>query len=63
LNKFAANLKLAFKSNDSAALASSFEYLKSHYKFIGIMAIVTLSFYALFIIGAIVVAVAAAFNH
>jgi len=63
LNKFAANLKLAFKSNDSAALSRSFEYLKSHYKFIGIMAIVTLSFYALFIIGAIVVALAAAFNH
>jgi hypothetical protein len=63
LNKFASNLKLAFKNNDSVTLASSFEYLKSHYKFIGIMAIVTLSFYALFIIGAIVVALAAAFSH
>lgn len=63
LNKFASNLKLAFKNNDSVTLGNSFEYLKSHYKFIGIMAIVTLSFYALFVIGAIVVALAAAFSH
>jgi uncharacterized membrane protein YjgN (DUF898 family) len=61
LNKFASNLKLALKNNDSATLASSFEYLKSHYKFIAIMAIVILSFYALFIIGAIVVALAVGF--
>nr|WP_315151095.1 hypothetical protein [uncultured Flavobacterium sp.] len=63
LNKFASNLKLALKNNDSGTLANSFEYLKSHYKFIGIMAIVTLSFYALFIIGAIVVAVAAGLSN
>lgn len=36
LNKFAVNGKKAFRENDSEALTNSLEYLKSHYKFIGI---------------------------
>ncbi|MEO7975718.1 hypothetical protein [Flavobacterium sp.] len=36
LNKFAVNAKKAFRENDSEALTNSLEYLKSHYKFIGI---------------------------
>ena len=63
LNKFSSNLKRAIKNKDSLTLANSFEYLKSHYKYIGIMAVVTLSFYALFIIGAIVVALAAGLSN
>lgn len=63
LNKFSSNLKRAIKNKDSLTLANSFEYLKSHYKYIGIMAVVTLSFYVLFIIGAIVVALAAGLSN
>ncbi|WP_158727750.1 MULTISPECIES: hypothetical protein [unclassified Flavobacterium] len=51
LNKFASNAKLAIKNNDTAALTLSFEYLKSHYKYIGIMTLVVFSLYALLIIG------------
>jgi len=47
LNKFASNGKKAFRDNDSEALTSSFEYLKSHYKFVGILTVVLLAFYAL----------------
>jgi hypothetical protein len=50
LNRFASNLKLALKDNDSEILAKSFEYLKSHYKFIGIIAVIMLSFYVLIIV-------------
>jgi len=58
LNKFASNAKAALRNNDSELLTSSFEYLKSHYKFIGILAIVMMCMYALIIVGVIIVAVA-----
>jgi hypothetical protein len=50
LNRFAANAKLALQTNDSKALATSFEYLKSHYKFFGIVSLIILSLYALMIL-------------
>jgi len=50
LNRFASNLKTALKDNNSEKLTNSFEYLKSHYKFIGIFALIMLCFYALIII-------------
>lgn len=50
LNKFASNAKIALRDNDSKSLASSFEYLKSHYKFIGIMSLIVLSLYALILV-------------
>ncbi len=50
LNRFASNLKVALKDNNSESLANSFEYLKSHYKFIGIFALIILSFYVLIIV-------------
>ena len=53
LNKFATNAKLALSDNDSKSLTSSFEYLKSHYKFIGIISLVILSLYGLIIVFAI----------
>lgn len=58
LNKFAVNLKKAFRENSTEYLTNSFEYLKSHYKFIGIFTIVFLSFYVLMLILVIVGAVA-----
>ncbi|MEN2400392.1 hypothetical protein GKZ90_0011425 [Flavobacterium sp. MC2016-06] len=47
LNKFAVNTKKAFRDNDSEALTSSLGYLKSHYKFIGIMTLSVLILYAI----------------
>lgn len=54
LNKFATNIKNAIATNDSLQLSESFRYLKSHYKFIGILTIVMLSLYLAIIIFAIV---------
>ncbi|TDW47192.1 hypothetical protein EV144_105210 [Flavobacterium sp. 270] len=50
LFKFASNTKAAFRDNDSEALTNSLGYLKSHYKFIGIMTVVILGFYVLMIV-------------
>ena len=57
LNKFASNAKIALRDNDSKSLAASFEYLKSHYKFMGIVALVILSLYALIMVFVIIAAV------
>lgn len=46
-------LKKGLLSNDEKIVASGFESLKSHYKFVGILTIVILSFYAIFLIIAI----------
>lgn len=50
LFKFSSNAKKAFKENDSEALTSSFGYLKSHYKFVGILMISMLVLYGLFFV-------------
>ncbi|MAD98488.1 MAG: hypothetical protein CMB99_14280 [Flavobacteriaceae bacterium] len=50
LYKFSRNLKLALKSRDDADLERAMEMLKSHYKYIGVLTIITLSLYALAII-------------
>ena len=47
LNKFAANMKNALAENNTELLTTSLEYLKSHYKFIGIMMLVMFALYAL----------------
>lgn len=54
LNKFAVNAKRAFRENDSQALTNSFEYLKSHYKFIGIFMLSILVLYALIMVFAVI---------
>lgn len=54
LNKFASNAKKAFKNSDSEILTISLEYLKSHYKYIGIMTLVIFSLYFLMFIGMII---------
>lgn len=50
LYKFSSNMKLALKNNNQAALRCSFEYLKAHYKFIGILTLIIISFYILMLI-------------
>jgi hypothetical protein len=62
LNRFAANAKVAFKNKDSEALANSFEFLKSHYKYIGIIAIITICFYGLIILGILIFAITVGLN-
>lgn len=53
LYRFAQKMKSALKSNNQEVLTSSFEYLKSHYKFIGIMMAIIFGIYVLFFLGAI----------
>ena len=52
LLQFSTKLKTALKTKDDETLATAFEKLKSHYKFIGVFAIITISIYLLlFIVG------------
>ncbi|MDQ1161675.1 small-conductance mechanosensitive channel [Chryseobacterium sp. SORGH_AS 447] len=51
LYKFSSNMKTALHSNDQASLVKAFEYLKSHYKFIGILTIVLIGIYILAVVG------------
>lgn len=52
LNRFAGNMKRALQMEDEDTLTKGLEYLKSHYKFIGILTIIMLSFYVLsFLLG------------
>lgn len=53
LFKFSSNAKKAFRDNDSQALTESIGYLKSHYKFFGILMIILLALYALMFVFAI----------
>ena len=50
LYRFAKNTKEALRSDNQIALADAFKNLKSHYKFIGIMALAVLGFYTMLII-------------
>ena len=58
LFQFSSKIKNAFKFNDNEQLNASFQYLKSHYKFMGILALIFVSFYGViffmtFIVGII----------
>ena len=60
LYQFSENTKKAIENNDNNAIRDAFEFLKSHYKFMGILTIILLSFYAIMIfIGLIGVGAAA----
>lgn len=59
LNKFSVNMKTALKESNTALLTTSLEYLKSHYKFIGIMMLVIFAVYALIFVFAIIAGIAA----
>jgi hypothetical protein len=54
LYQFASKVKVAFATDDNEQLNASFEYLKSHYKFIGIFALCIVSFYVLLFLFAII---------
>ena len=58
LNKFGSNAKAAFRDNDSEILTASLEYLKSHYKYIGIMTLVVFSLYILMFAGMLIMGIA-----
>ena len=45
--KFFVNLKRSLLSNNEGELAQAFDYLKSNYKFTGILTIIVLAFYAI----------------
>lgn len=45
LLKFSVNMKRAIEQSEQKDLTIAFEYLKSHYKFIGILTIVVISLY------------------
>ena len=63
LYQFSENTKKAIENNDNNAIRDAFEFLKSHYKFMGILTIILLSFYAIMIfIGLIGVGAAAMVN-
>jgi len=50
INQFASKAKLALRTNDSETLAISLQYLKSHYKFFGIVSLIMLCLCALVIL-------------
>ena len=63
LYQFSENTKKAIENNDNNAVRDAFEFLKSHYKFMGILTIILLSFYAIMIfIGLIGAGTAAMMN-
>lgn len=53
LYKFANDMQFALHNNDQTYLSQSFEKLKSHYKFFGIMAAIFLGFYAVILVVAL----------
>ena len=60
LYKFASNTKDALASNNTEKLTAAFSNLKSHYKFLGILTIISIAFVILAFIFGIVAGVAAA---
>ena len=60
LYQFSENTKKAIENNDNNAIRDAFEFLKSHYKFIGILTIIMLSLYAIIIFIGLIGAGAAA---
>jgi hypothetical protein len=59
LFQFSNKMKRALQSEDEETLTQAFEYLKSHYKFVGIFTIVILSLYLVTIVVGVVVAATA----
>ena len=58
LFKFSSKMKNALKLNNNEDFKSAFSNLKSHYKFMGIFAVIIISIYILIFIGAMVGAAA-----
>jgi len=62
LFRFATRMKAALNTNDQLTLNTSFQNLKIMFRYVGILTIVMLSFYALAIIMAIAMAATTGFN-
>lgn len=62
LFQFSSKMKKAFKVNDNDLINSSFEHLKSHYKFIGIVSLVFVVLYVLIILFSVLAGAIALFN-
>ena len=60
LYQFSENTKKAIENNDNNAIRDAFEFLKSHYKFMGILTIILLAFYAIILFIGLIGAGAAA---
>jgi len=60
LFRFASSTKQALNTNNTERLTAAMENLKSHYKFLGILAIIMIAIYALVFVFAIVAGVSAA---
>lgn len=54
LYRFATGIREAFQREDEPSLVKAFQNLKSHYKFIGILAMITIGFYVVSLIFALV---------
>jgi hypothetical protein len=50
LFRFATKAQEAVKANDTPTLTTALENLKSHYKFIGILAAIVMGFYAIMLV-------------
>ncbi|MEZ7506739.1 hypothetical protein [Flavobacterium sp. Arc2] len=61
LFQFSSKIKIAFRDDDNEQLNASFKYLKSHYKFIGIMALIFACFYGFIIFMGLIVGLFSAF--
>jgi hypothetical protein len=59
LYKFSINTRSALDSGNTDLLTDAFRYLKSHYKFLGIMMIIVLCIYGIALVGGIIVGIAA----
>jgi hypothetical protein len=62
LFRFATRMKAALNTNDQSTLNTSFQNLKIMFRYVGILTIVMLSFYALAILMAIAMAATTGFN-
>lgn len=62
LYRFANQMQVALRNNDQAALSTSFGNLKSCFKFVGILTIIVLAFYALALVFGVLGATMASFN-
>lgn len=62
LYRFANQMQVALRNNDQAALTTSFGNLKSCFKFVGILTIIILAFYALALVFGVLGATMASFN-
>ena len=61
LYQFATNMKDAIRSSDQRQMDIAFSNIKAHYRFVGILAIVILGFYALALVIVIIGGLAAGF--